>query len=502
MNRRIPFGLVSILVIGCMTPFSTTQKGSCLLLKPQVTGGYLTQTVVSPYTSASIDHLTIRLIQGGSEVASRTIPQVQLSNTIAFSNLRANTSYRIKSYAYLADNTLISHDDASSWLDITTGIDDRPTLVSLPVHLIDRSFNGQGTGSLQISNGGYLPQDPENLQYTKSWTITTIAGNGTAGYAGDGGAATLASINTPCGVAVDGAGNVYVAENSSNRIRKISPSGVISTVAGNGTLGSSGDDGPATLAAIYTPNGIVVDAVGNIYFSEGTKCRIRKVATNGTITTVAGNGTEGFSGDGGPATLASLTRAYGVTVDSAGLLYICDTFAHRIRKVDANGIITTVVGNGSAVYAGDGGPATLASINAPFGAAVDRNGNIYIADQSNRRIRRVTTGGIITTIAGNGTRAYKGDGGPAIGACLDGPRAIALDELGNVYFVDEYVHRVRKITTDGWILTVAGNGTGAYLGDGGMAPLASLNKPIGIAVDKTGSLYIGDTLNHAVRKVN
>lgn len=497
--NRFPLGLVSIFIVGCVNAFPITQKGSCLVLKPQVNAGYLAQTVVSVYTSASIDHLTIKLMQGSTEIASKSVPQIQLSNTIAFSNLRANTSYRIKSFAYLADNTLISHDDASSWVDITTGTDDRPTLAALPVHLLDRDFNGQGTGSLQITNGGYLPGDPETGRFSLS-EITTVAGNGTPSISGDGGQATLAGMNTPCGIALDGNGNLFVAEYGNNRIRKVATNGTISTVAGNGTDASSGDGGAATLACLSGPNGLAIDGLGNIYVSEPLKHRVRKISTNGTISTVAGNGSGSYSGDGGPATLACLNRPYGLAVDGSNNLYIVDTYNNRIRKVPNDGTISTVAGNGTLAYSGDGGQATLASLNHPIAVAADGPGNLYICDLDNKRVRKVTTSGVISTIAGNGGAVYSGDGVQATLASMS-PRGAVVDALGNLYLVDESNNRIRKVTTSGLIVTIAGNGVATFAGDGGQAALASLNSPKYIAMDGAGNLYISDFSNNRLRKV-
>jgi hypothetical protein len=313
--------------------------------------------------------------------------------------------------------------------------------------------------------------------------ITTVAGDGGWGYSGDGGPATSASLNNLQGVAVDAHGNIYIADTSDNRIRKVTASsGIITTVAGGGTV--LGDGGLATLAGLTSPVGVGLDASGNIYIAGGN--RIRKVtAATGNITTVAGTGASGSGGDGGAATNAGLNGPRGVAVDISGNFYIADAYNNRIRKVTAStGVITTVAGNGTAGFTGDNGPATSAELANPSGVAVDSAGNIYIADYSNNRIRKVTAStGIITTVAGNGTASYFGDGGPATSAALNYPAGVAVDSLGNIYIADYYNNSIREvIASSGIIVTAAGNGTPGYGGDGGASPGAELHLPTSVAV--------------------
>jgi sugar lactone lactonase YvrE len=352
--------------------------------------------------------------------------------------------------------------------------------------------------------GNIYIADTSNQRIRKvdsSGIITTAAGNGTYGFSGDGGPATGASLYSPSGVALDAAGNIYIADSRNHRIRKVDTSGIITTVAGNGTFGFSGDGGPATSATLSDPYGVAVDAAGNLYIVDQLNNRIRKVDTSGTIATVAGNGTPGFSGDNGPATSASLYSPSGVAVDAAGNLYIADTSNQRIRKVDTSGIITTVAGNGTGGYSGDSGPATSASLNYPYGVAVDAAGNLYIADESNQRIRKVDTSGIITTVAGNGTAGYSGDDGPAISATLYYPRGVAVDASGNLYIADLYNQRVRMVDTAGIITTIAGNCTYGFSGDGGPATSAMLAYPSGVAVNGAGDIFVADLINYRVRKI-
>jgi len=342
-----------------------------------------------------------------------------------------------------------------------------------------------------------------------SGIITTVAGNGVLGFAGDGGAATSAQLANPTGVAVDGSGNLFVADTNSNvtpaannRIRKVSPNGLITTVAGNGSWGFSGDGGPATSAQLATPAGVALDGSGNLFIADSRNGRVRKVSASGVITTVAGNGAAGSSGDGGPATSAQLGGPDGVAVDASGNLWIADGVTSLVRKVSTNGIITTVAGNGFSSFSGDGGPATSARLSIPAGVAIDVAGNLVIADSGNSRIRKVSTNAIINTIAGNGIGGASGDGGPATGASLAAPNAVAVDGSGNLFIADYANNSVRKVSTDGGITTVAGNGLGGFSGDGGPATSAQLGGPDGVAVDMSGNIFIADANNKRIRRVS
>ena len=329
--------------------------------------------------------------------------------------------------------------------------------------------------------------------------ITTVAGNGIAIYAGDGGVATNASLNSPYGVTMDGFGNVYVADTSNHRIRRVDTNGVITTVAGKGTGGYSGDGAAATNASLNNPAGVVLDASGNLYVADRNNSRIRRVGTNGIITTVAGGGSS--YGDGGPATNASLNQPYGIALSASGSLYIVDCSAHRVRAVSTNGIITTVAGKGSPGFSGDGGTATSANLNGPTGAALDPMGNLYIADSGNCRIRIVATNGVITTMAGYGIAGYFGDRVAATSALLNNPSCVALDGFRNLYIADSGNNRIREVDTNGIITTVVGVGKAGFSGDGNAATSAGLNLPSGVALDPAGNLYFADRSNQRVRKV-
>jgi sugar lactone lactonase YvrE len=340
-------------------------------------------------------------------------------------------------------------------------------------------------------NGTNLPED----------IITTVAGNGIATNGGDGGAATNANLNYPFAVAFDAFNNLYIADSSNNCIRKVATNGIITRVAGNGTPGTNGDGGAATNASLDYPVALAFDGAGNLYFADYYNERIRKVATNGIITTVAGNGTTNFAGDSGQATNASLDGPYGLALDAAGNLYIADRLNNRIRKVATNGIITTVAGNGVETYSGDGGYATNASLNRPLDVAIDPSGNLYIADYYNYVIRKVGTNGMITTVAGNVAAGYSGDGVQATNTSLNRPAGLAFDTIWNLYIADCYNQRIRQVATNGIIITLAGNGTTNFAGDGGAATNASLAYPHRVAFDAAGNLYIADSSNNRIRKV-
>jgi len=330
-------------------------------------------------------------------------------------------------------------------------------------------------------------------------TINTIAGDGTFAFGGDGAPATDAQLNTPYGVAVDNTGNVYFTDAVNNRIRKIDPSGIITTIAGTGASSYTGDGGQATAATLYNPRGIVIDGSGNIYFSDYGNNRIRKINAAGIITTFAGTGFAAADGDGGPAVAAALNYPWGLALDAAGNLYIADQINCRIRKVNTSGIISTICGTGIAFYNSDGIPATDAWLQYPYGVAVDPAGNIYIADEGNNRIRKINTSGIISTVAGSAVYGFTGDGGPSTLAKLFLPMAVAADNAGNVYISDANNRRIRMIDASGNISTIVGNGTAGYSGDGGAPTLAEINQPTGIAIDADGKVYIADNNNSRVR---
>jgi sugar lactone lactonase YvrE len=360
------------------------------------------------------------------------------------------------------------------------------------------------------AGGFYFTSPTHNRVYrvTSDGKLFVVAGDGTAGFSGDGTAAISARLDTPLGVAVDAAGNIFIADYDNGRIRKVTPGGVISTVAGNGSYQGTGDNGPATSAGMG-PIGVAVDAAGNIFIADTDNDRVRKVNTAGIITAFAGSGNNGFAGDNGPATSARLAAPVGVAVDTSGNVFLADYDNFRIRKVGTNGVITTIAGNGSYEYGGDGGPATSAGIG-PTSIAVDVTGNLFIADFDNERIRKVTSSGSISTLAGTGERGFSGDGGPGTDAELRDPFGVAVDAAGNVFIADASNNRVRKVSPAGAISTVAGNGNAIRLGDdpsegfggdGGPAISALMSGPVGVAIDPAGNLFIADSVNNRIRKV-
>jgi sugar lactone lactonase YvrE len=403
------------------------------------------------------------------------------------------------------------------------------TLAGAPSISDPRGVAADAAGNVYISDSGN-----NRIRRMSAGTISTMAGGG-AGFGGDGGPAISAQLALPIEISMDGHGNLFVADRGNYRIRKIDGSGVITTVAGR-----SDDGGAATSAQLNFPNAVAADQSGNLFIADTDSQRIRKVTASGVVTTVAGTGANGFAGDGGPATSALLSYPAGIAVDDVGNLFIADTRNNRIRKVTPDGVIFTigtslndprglavdrsgnvfiadtnnqqirkidsggamsiVAGTGANGFSGDGGPATSAQLSYPVAVAVDGNGNLFIADSSNNRIRMVRPDGIIRTIAGNGSIGFGGDGGPAIWAGLASPQGVDVDAAGNVYIADADNQRVRMVTPDGMIRTIAGTGTFGSAGDGGIAELAQLAFPFGVAADGFNAVFIADTYSSRIRR--
>jgi hypothetical protein len=376
-----------------------------------------------------------------------------------------------------------------------------------------RGMTGQGrTGRLQASAlaiaAGLMAAGAVPAQ-----TIDTVAGTLSlaAGYGGDGGPATSAQLDRPFSVAVDGKGDVFIADQIFNVIREFAVGGTITTVAGTpGLTGSfSGDGGAATAATLDGPAGIAVDASGNVYVADAGNRRIRMFTPGGTITTVAGGGgTSGADGlgDGGPAVAASLAFPQGVAVDASGNVYVADTYDHLVRMFTVGGTISVVAGvTDSSGYGGDGGPATSALLASPAAVAVDGAGHVYIADNGSHVIRAFTVGGTIATVAGTPQKfGYAGDGGPATAALLHGPSGVSVDGAGNLYIADTENGVIRKVA-GGVLTTIAGGGTNAGsdgVGDGGPAPLATLSSPATVVPDGQGNLLVADTGNDLIRSLS
>jgi sugar lactone lactonase YvrE len=344
-------------------------------------------------------------------------------------------------------------------------------------------------------------------------TITSVAGDGSFFYGGDGGAATSAQFFWTTSVAVHGC-EAYITEAALGfdpfhaRVRKVGCDGVVTTIAGTGVAGYAGDGGPATAAELNTPSDVVADAADDVYIADSGNNRVRRVDPSGTITTVAGSGAAGFGGDGGPASAAQLNDASGLALDPSGGLLIADSANYRIREVSPSGAIRTVAGSGTFGSSGDNGPATAADIGFVVSIATDSHGNLYIADADNDEIRKVDTGGTITTVAGNGlpmcgnTPCPTGDGGPATLANLNYPTGVAVDSSGDILIADSFDNRIRKVDSSGTISTLAGDGSKAYGGDAGPATSAQLNFPDGVAVDASGNVFAADFANYRIRMVS
>jgi sugar lactone lactonase YvrE len=332
--------------------------------------------------------------------------------------------------------------------------------------------------------------------------ITDFAGNGIAGYSGDNGPAAQAKVNRVVGLATDASGNIYLADQNNNVVRKVAPSGTITTFAGTGAQGFSGDFGPATQALLNQPSGVCVAPSGVVYVNDQINHRVRAISTSGIITTVAGSGSALSFGDGGPATSAGLENPIRCAVDQSGNLYIVDQNAHDIRKVSTSGVITTFAGVANAQgFSGDNGPAVAALMNNPTAATFDAAGNLYVTDQVNHRIRKIDTSGTITTVAGNGINAFAGDHTAATTASLNFPGETAFDAAGNLFIVDSG-NEVIRMVSGGIITTVAGTpATVGNNGDGGPPSQAQFNNPFALTIDPAANLYVGDITNNRVRKI-
>ena len=351
----------------------------------------------------------------------------------------------------------------------------------------------------------YISRRDNNIisRIDQKGNMTPYAGNGSSGFSGDGGKAIQAKLNVPAGLAFDKNGNLFIADRNNHRIRKVDNRGIITTIAGTGTAGFSGDGDLATKAQLNHPSGIAFDNKGNLFFSDRSNERIRVIDSKGKIRTYAGNGREGFTGDFGPALEASLDKPFGIAFDRKENLYIADRGNNRVRKVNTQGIINTVAGDGGFFFMGDNGPAYRASVAGPTGVVVDDQGTLYIADRNNNRIRSVDSQGMITTIAGTGQQDYNGDAEVARETNLYLPFGVALKPDGSLLVIDRSHYRIRSVDLKrGSIKTIAGNGKKMFAGDGGPATGATLSFPHGIAVDKNDNVLVSDKGNYRIRKIS
>ena len=384
----------------------------------------------------------------------------------------------------------------------------RPVALSEPVHrhrgpvviggvtLAMVAAGALGLG-LALHRGSPPPATP---------SIATIAGTGHSASEVDGRPATATALQHPSAVAVDADGRLYFIEG--NRARRVNADGTVATIAGTGRAGSTGDGGAATGAALDGPTSIAIDGAGDVLIADSQNNRVRRIDQRGIISTFAGSGARGFAGDGGPAVEAQLDTPMGVAIGFGGAVLIADTGNNRVRAVARDGTITSAIGTGDAGYAGDGGPATSAVLNAPQCLAVDAEDHVYVADALNGRIRRMDLDGTISTVAGTGDAGFSGDGGPARRAALrlaagplTGGGCIAVDQAGDLFIADALNNRVREVAVDGAITTVAGDGDAGVAGDDGPATSAELDLPLGVAVDTAGDIYIADSEGDRVRRV-
>lgn len=340
---------------------------------------------------------------------------------------------------------------------------------------------------------------PQLMRLSLTGAISVVAGATTEPrFWGDGGPATSARLDSPSGLALAADGSLYIADTGNARIRKVDRTGLISTVAGTGRSGLTGDTLPALAARLFSPMALAFDPAGGLLIADPAVSRIRRLSPAGLLTNVAGTGVAGFNGDGVAAS-TQLNQPAGLAAAPDGRVFIADTGNHRIRALSLSGVLSTVAGRGLRGYAGDAGPALDALLDSPAGLALDRDGNLYIADRWNHAVRKLDTAGMLTTVAGCGLRGFSGDGGPATQACLNHPTAVAVDAQGNLYIADTENHRIRKVGTDGIIRTIAGDGVPGFEGDGGPAHLARLRWPSAVAVDVQGNVYIADRDNHRIR---
>jgi len=350
----------------------------------------------------------------------------------------------------------------------------------------------------------YIAMHDHNIvnRVDKKGMMTRVAGSGESGFDGDGGPAAEAKLKMPAGLALDADGNLYIADRENHRVRRVDGKGRITTVAGTGTAGFSGDGGPAVEASLNLPSGLVFDSRGNLYIADRSNDRVRRVNTKGVIETFAGNGGDGYHGDAGPATEAELSKPFGIAFDDKDNLYIADRGNNRVRKVSPKGVITTLAGDGGFFFMGDNGPAYRASVAGPTGVAADSEGNVYIADRNNNRIRVVDSQGMIRTVVGTGQQGYNGDSELARDTNLHLPFGVSLDNEGRLLIIDRSHYRIRRVDlAQGKVETAAGNGVKQFAGDGGPATGAKLNFPHGMLVDKHGNLIFSDKAHFRIRKI-
>jgi sugar lactone lactonase YvrE len=479
----------------------TVGDGASLVLSPRLGGDR--QLLNGTYVKADVDHLQVRLYQGATTVASVAVPRASLDHTVTFTNLRHATTYRVQADAYLdAGETRLISDPASSTVNVVLDANfHQPTLATIPVKLLDGTNDGVRAVGQGLDLTAALPA------FHQRGVNFALAGNLATHSAGStDGAGAAASFNLPAAIAIDAAGTTYVADQANHCIRKITPAGVVTTLAGNLATHLPGHaDGLGPAAKFSYPEGVAVDAAGTVYVADTSNFCIRKITAAGNVTTLAGDINSPSSGGVvGVGATAKFFGPAGIAVDSAGTVYVADLFGHCIRKVDAGGFATTLAGDLTNPQAGsaDGiGPA--ARFNTPAGVAVGPDGTVYVADTANHCIRKITPGSVVTTLAGDIGHPDPGsaDGtGPA--ARFNSPRGIAVDAYGVVYVSDSGNNCIRKITPAGVVTTLAGDITSFQSGaSSGTGPLARFTTPLGLAVDPNGNVYVAGNRDHCIRKI-
>jgi sugar lactone lactonase YvrE len=456
---------------------------------------------VSPTSGARLTDISVNVnpagLSSGTYTGSVTLTAITTGTDIAATRIAQNV---VMITLTVTDPTptaperteIISTVVGNDWVFPATG--DQATAAPLG-HIFAVTLDAQSNLLLGDADNNLV------VRVLSDGSYQVVAGNGLTGFSGDGGPATGASLNNPSGIAADSAGNIYFSELGNARVRRVTPDGVISTFAGTGHTGNTGDGGPATSATLSEPVALAVDGSGNLYIADRASGVIRRVGTDGIISTYAGNGKPGYSGDGGPATEASIfPDTDTMAIDAGGNLYFSEFGNNRVRRVSPDGIITTVAGTGVASYNGDNRPASDAWLRNPAGVAVDADGSLYIADTNNFRLRKVSPDGTITTIAGNGNVTSSGDGGPATSASVLGVFGVVADASGNVYLADS--QRVRIIDPTGTINTFAGNDAYRNVPDGTSAAFAYFREPAGMTFDAAGNLLVSDFSAQRIRKID
>jgi uncharacterized protein (TIGR03437 family) len=430
---------------------------------------------------------SIATVLGGSATTTLSLPtalSVDAEGTI----LVADTTVMAHSYTVAGAWTVVAGTGASGF----SGDGGPGAKASLAA---PHDLAADPAGNVYIADGARI------RRVDRRGIIQTIAGDGYIHSVGDGLAATSALLNQPMAVALDSNSNLYIADSGTQRIRQVVPAGTIRTIAGTGLAGPGSESVPATSSNLYAPMSVVMGPGGSIFLADTFNHRVRTIGLDGRIATFAGTGIGGIGPEALPPAQMQLRGPRGVCLDRAGTVYIVDTSNHRVLRVPSGGVAETAAGNGSPGDAGDGGSARLAQLNQPSACTLDFAGNLYIADTAGNRIRKVTPAGVISTVAGTGDSGFSGDEGAAAAARIAGPLGVAVDGGGTIFFSDTGNHRIRLVTTDGMIHTIAGQGSPGFSGDGGLANSAQLDLPAGLALDGAGNLYFADTGNNRLRRL-